>query len=82
MVLDDEFSTVTFIKEGTIPRNWTYIVQRSSQIGASEYVDPKDTWFNIDFVKDPREAPSNELIAAPENNNKTLKLPHSKLHVQ
>ena len=51
MVFDDEFSTVIFIREGTIPPNWTYLVQRISQSGAPEYIDIKDTWLTLDIEK-------------------------------
>ena len=48
VVFADEFYTVPFMREGTMPPNWTDLVQRSSQSGAPENIDLKDTWFTID----------------------------------
>ena len=55
MVFDDEFSTVPFMREGTIPLNWTDLVQHSSEIGAPEDIDPKDTWLYPDIEEGSRE---------------------------
>ena len=49
VVFDDEFSTVLFMGEGTIPPNWTDLVQHRSQHGAPDNIDLKYTWFNIDI---------------------------------
>ena len=43
VVFDDEFYKVPFMREGTIPPNWTDIVQRRSQSGAPDNIDFKDT---------------------------------------
>ena len=43
MVFDDEFSTVPFMGEGTIPPNWKDLVQHSLQRGAPETIYIKDT---------------------------------------
>ena len=45
VLLDDEFSTVPFMRQGKISLNFTDIVQRSSQRGAPENIDLTDTWF-------------------------------------
>ena len=46
VVFDNKFSAVTFMMEGTMPPNWTYLVQNISQIGAPENIDLYDTWFS------------------------------------
>ena len=48
VVFDNEFSTVTFIREGTISPNWTYLVQCSSQSGAPKNIDLRYTFFTLD----------------------------------
>ena len=81
MVLDDEFFTVTFMREGTIPPNWKYLIQHVSQSGALDNIDLNGTWFNPDLDEDPRKPPNHEQSIAPENNNKTLVFPQPKTHV-
>ena len=49
VVFDDEFYTVTLIKEGTIPQNWIDLVQHISQSDAPENIDLEDTWFTPDL---------------------------------
>ena len=82
MLFDDEFSTVPFIREGTIPPNWTDIVQHSSQSGAPENIDLKDTWSTTNIEEDSSETQIHEQNVAPENNNKMVMLSHSKPHVE
>ena len=53
VVFDDKLSDVPFIREGTIPPNWTDLVQHSSQSGAPDNIDPKDAWFTPDLEEDP-----------------------------
>ena len=53
VLFDDELSTVPFMKEGTIPPNWTDLVQRSSQSGSPDNIDLRDTWFNQILSKIP-----------------------------
>ena len=55
MVFDDDFYAVSFMREGTIPPNWTDFVQRRSESGAPDNNYPKDTWFTPDIEEDPRE---------------------------
>ena len=49
------FYAVPFMREGTIPLNWTDFVQRISESGAPDNNDLKDTWFTPDIEEDPRE---------------------------
>ena len=49
VLFDEEFSTVSFIREGKIPLNWTNCVQLRSQISSSKNIDLKDTWFTPDL---------------------------------
>ena len=49
VVFDDEFPTVPFMMEVTIPPNCTYIVQRRSTSGAPENIDLEDIWFTPDI---------------------------------
>ena len=67
-MFDDEFSTVTFTREDTIPQNWKHIVQRSSQSGAPESIVFKDNLFIPDLEKDHSITPTHVLIFSPENN--------------
>ena len=55
---NDEFSTVPFMKEGTIPPNWKDLVQRISQSCAQNDIDRKDTWFNLDLEEDNIKTPT------------------------
>ena len=56
------------MREVTIPPNWTDILQRSSQSGATENIDLKDTWFTPDLEEDHRETPTHVPRVTPENN--------------
>ena len=56
------------MREGTIPPNWTYLVQHRSQSGAPENIDLNDTWLTPDLDEDTRETPTRVPIVAPENN--------------
>ena len=81
-MFDDEFSTVTFTREGTITTNLTYLVQCISHISVPENIDLKDTLFTTYPEEDPSKTSSHDPSVAPENNNKTRTLPQSKLCVQ
>ena len=41
VVFDDEFTTVRFMREGTIPSNWTYLVKCRSQSVVSDDIELK-----------------------------------------
>ena len=82
MVFDDEFSTVPFMREGTMPPNFTDIVQLSSQSGAPDNIDLKDTWFTPYLVEDPIKTPIHKRSVAPENANNSLMLSEPVRHVQ
>ena len=49
VVFDDDLYTVSFMMKGTIPPKFTDIVKRSSQDGALENVNLKDTWLTTDL---------------------------------
>ena len=70
------------MREGTIPPNFTDIVQLSSQIVASDHIYLQDTWFTPDLEEDPRKTSSLNLSVAPDNNNKIITSPQSEPHVQ
>ena len=53
------------MREVTIPPNWTDIVQHSSQSGAPENIDLKDTWLTPDLEESPRETPNHVPRVAP-----------------
>ena len=76
-----EFSTVLFMREGTIPPNFTDLVQHISQRVAPDNIELKDTWFDPDLEVDPSETPSHEPSIAPENHNNMLMLLQSVPHV-
>ena len=82
MVFDDEFSTVTFMREGTILPNRTDLVQRSSQSGVSENVDLKYTWFAPYIEEYPIKTPSCDPSVASDNNNEMIMLLQYKPHAQ
>ena len=81
MVLDDEFTTVPFVKEGTIPPNWTYIVQHISKSGAPYNIDLNDTWINPDIEEDTIETLIHKPNVSPENKNSMLILLQSEPQV-
>ena len=76
VVVDDEFSTVTVMREGTITPNWTDLVQYRSQIGAMENIDHKDNWFTQYLEEDPRKTPRQDLSITSDNNNQLQSKPH------
>ena len=63
---DDEFSTVPFVREDTIPPNWTDLVQRRSQSGAQDNIDLKDTCFTPDLEEYPIKTPNHVPIVTLE----------------
>ena len=72
VVFDDEFSTVSFKRYGTIPPNWTDLMLHRSQSGATDNIDLKDNWFNPDLEEGPIKTPSHKPIIAPDNINKMI----------
>ena len=82
MVFDDDFSTVIFMREVTIPPNWTDIGKSSSQRYSQKDIDLKDTWFNTYLEENPREYPSHEPIVTPYDANNTLTLSQYIPHIQ
>ena len=81
VVFDDKFSTVPFMREATIPPNWTNLVHRS-QSGAPYNIDLKDTWFIPDIEEVPSKNPTHVMIVAPENNRNMVMLSQSVQQVQ
>ena len=65
VVLDNEFSTVPFMREVTIPLNWTDLSKHSSQSGAPDNIDLRDNWSNPDLEEYPRKNPTYMPIVAP-----------------
>ena len=65
MVLDDEFYTVPFMREGAIPQNWTDLVQLSSQNGTPENIELKNTWLTPDLEEEPRKNSNHVQRVAP-----------------
>ena len=57
-------------------------MQCSSQSGARDNIDLKDTCFTPDLEEYPIETPSNEPIVAPDNNNNMLMSSQFLLHIQ
>ena len=51
VVFDDEFSTVYYMKVGTIPPNWENIVKYSSEMATAQDVDLEDTWLRGQYNK-------------------------------
>lgn len=49
LVFDDEFSTVSFMTEGTIPPHWEQLVTKSAQLASDEDFDLATSWAN-DFI--------------------------------
>ena len=82
MVFDDEFSTVPFMREGTIPTNWTDLVQLRSQSCTPYSICINDACFTSDIEEYPSETPSHESIIAQDNNNNTLTLLQYIPHLQ
>ena len=68
------------MRKFTITPNWTDLVKCSSQRGAPENIDPKDTWFNTDYYEDPRKNPIHETIFDPYIKIKTMTLSLSETH--
>ena len=82
MVFDDEFSIAPFMREFTIPPNWTDIVQHRSQSVAPDNIGLKDTWFTSYIEEYPRKTPSHKPRVSPKNNRNTFTSSQYILHVQ
>ena len=72
MVFDDEFSTVPFMREGTIPTILTDHEQLGSQSTAPENIHNNNTWFTSYLEEDTNETLSREPNIATDNINNTL----------
>ena len=70
------------MREGKIPPNSTYLVQRISQSGVPDNIYLKDTWFTTDIEEYTRKPLINEPSVSPDNNNITLTSPQYEPHVQ
>ena len=53
------------MREGTIPPNWTDLVQGIPQSCAQENIELKDTWLTPDLEEDPIETPTHVPIFTP-----------------
>ena len=82
LLFDDEFSTVRFMRKGTIPQNCKDLVQHISQSSTPDNIDLADNWFNPYIYGDTRKNPRHDMSVTPENNHKTIMLPQSKLKIQ
>ena len=82
MVFGDEFYIVTFMREGTINPNCTYLVQCISQIYAPDNIDLKDTWLTPNIEEDPSYTPSDDPSVYLNNNNIMLTSLQPVLNVQ
>ena len=58
MAFDDEFATVTLMREDTITPNWTAFLQLRPQSVAQNNIDLKDTWFTPNNEEDPIKTPA------------------------
>ena len=59
VVFDDTFSTVPYMREGTVPPHWAELVRNSSEIATDESFDLSKIWF--EGVEDPSELSTIEL---------------------
>ena len=46
MVFDDDFTTVPYLRKGTVPPNWSKLVTSSREKSTEEFYDLTKTWFN------------------------------------
>ena len=46
VVFDDDFTTVPHLRKGTVPPNWSKLVEGSREKTTSEFFDLTKTWFN------------------------------------
>ena len=60
------------MREVKILPNWTDLLQHSSQSGALENINLKDTWFTTDIEKYPRETPTHMPRVSPKNNGNMI----------
>ena len=60
-------STVQFMREYTIPPNWTTLLQWRSKSGAQENIDLKDNCFTLDLEEDTIETPTHVPRVTPES---------------
>ena len=70
VLFDDEFSTVPFIRKGTIYPDWTDLVHHISQSGAPENMHIKDNWFTPDLEEDPIKTSRHKVSVVTTTDNK------------
>ena len=78
VVFYENFTTVPFLRKGTMTLNWTDLVKCSSQKGTPENIELKDTWLTPYLEEYPNRTPRYDPNIAPENKNQ----PKSKPYVQ
>ena len=59
VVFDDTFSTIPYMREGTVPPHWAELVRNSSKVATDENFDLSKTWF--EGTEDPSETPTLDL---------------------
>ena len=74
VVFDDNFTTVLHLRAGTVPRNWSNLVENSSYSSTEEKYNLSDTWF-YEHSKDADDPDS----ASPMINGQALQAHDSKL---
>ena len=65
VVFYNKFSTVTFIREVTIPPSLIDLAKQISQSDATENIELKDIWFTPDLEDDTRETPRKQPSVIP-----------------
>jgi hypothetical protein len=77
VVFDDTFSTVPFMREGTVPSHWAELVRNSSEVATDESFDIAKTWFEGEF--DPMDVAPNDISLTPlqpvDNNDESATKP-------
>ena len=64
VVFDDEFTTVRYMEEGTVPPNWADLVEYSSEHASSQDYNLAETWLNYSN-RSPNSSPADNPVVDP-----------------
>ena len=64
VVFDDEFTTVRYMEEGTVPPNWADLVEYSSEHANSQDYKLAETWLNYSN-RSPNSSPADNPVVDP-----------------
>ena len=70
VVFDDDFTTVPYMKAGTITKNWQEIIEHSSEMATTENVFKADAWLSGQQMVDATNELTYPFVIEPDQHKK------------